>query len=110
MKRTAKLLSLALALLLAVSALAGCTSQTQEAAAMNVAALNGPTGIGMVKLMKDSETTEYPAFDPTFTLAASPRTSWPAPCFRVMPTLPPCPPTWPPPSTSAARAASNCWP
>lgn len=72
MKRTAKLLSLALALLLAISALAGCTSQTQEAAAMNVAALNGPTGIGMVKLMKDSETTEYPAFDPTFTLAASP--------------------------------------
>lgn len=56
-----KLFSLLLALLLAMSLLAGCGNQggdEQEAAEtgtvskiINVAALNGPTGMGMVKLM-----------------------------------------------------------
>ena len=58
-----KLLSLLLVLLLAMSLLAGCGSQndsgddSQEtvenkvSAIVNVAALNGPTGMGMVKLM-----------------------------------------------------------
>ncbi len=58
-----KLLSLLLVLLLAMSLLAGCGSQNDSgddrqetvenkvSAIVNVAALNGPTGMGMVKLM-----------------------------------------------------------
>lgn len=56
-----KLISLALALVLMLSACA-------LADAVNVAALNGPTGMGMVKLMKDEENGEKY----TFTLAGAP--------------------------------------
>lgn len=81
-----KVLALFLAVAIAAFGIAGCTkkvepapvassspsaSEPAEKAEVNVAALNGPTGMGMVKLMKDSENGETEN-DYTFTLAGAP--------------------------------------
>lgn len=47
------------------------TAEVVEKASMNVAALNGPTGMGMVKLIEDSEAGTT-ALDYEFTLMSSP--------------------------------------
>ena len=49
-----KILGLGLAVCLALS-LAACGAK-EEPVTMRVAAMTGPTGMGLVKLMKDSET------------------------------------------------------
>ncbi len=48
------------------------SSQTAEPAAYSIAALKGPTAMGLVKLMHDAEGGEDLANDYTFSLAASP--------------------------------------
>ncbi len=48
------------------------SSQMAEPAAYSIAALKGPTAMGLVKLMKDAENGEDLANDYTFSLAASP--------------------------------------
>ena len=48
------------------------TAEPAEAVVLNAAALNGPTGLGMAHLMKESETTDFDSFDPTFALASAP--------------------------------------
>ena len=90
MKRLAKQGSaLLLAALLSISLLAGCGQQTGTASAaassagasgsaaaettkVSVAALKGPTAMGMVKLMSDAEAGPVDGNDYTFTIAASP--------------------------------------
>ncbi len=53
MNKWVKRMSLTLAAALSVAMLGGCGAK--EKAQVNVAALNGPTGIGMVKLMEDND-------------------------------------------------------
>lgn len=53
MKRWKKVLALALGACLALGMFAGCSQK--EKTQVNVAALNGPTGIGMTKLVDDAE-------------------------------------------------------
>jgi len=86
MKRLAKQGSaLLLAALLSLSLLAGCGQQTGTASSagasgsaaaettkVSVAALKGPTAMGMVKLMSDAEASPVDGNDYTFTIAASP--------------------------------------
>lgn len=90
MKQLAKQGSaLLLAALLSISLLAGCGQQTGTASAagssagasgsaaaettkVSVAALKGPTAMGMVKLMSDAEAGPVDGNDYTFTIAASP--------------------------------------
>lgn len=66
-----KFFALFMALLISAMSLCGCSqSQTAERTAVRIAGLKGPTSMGMVKLMKDSETGDT---DNTyeFTLAGS---------------------------------------
>ena len=88
MKKWKKFTAVALTLLMAVGMLAGCGTngdqrsasssgsavQTEEKAApadLNVAALKGPTGMGLVKLMNDADRGETLSNNYTFTMAAS---------------------------------------
>lgn len=64
-----KFAALLFSLCIGLTALAGCGSK--EAAHMNVTALKGPTAMGMVKLMSDSDAGEYGEDTYTFTIAAS---------------------------------------
>lgn len=69
MNKWVKRMSLTLAAALSVAMLGGCGAK--EKAQVNVAALNGPTGIGMVKLMEDNDAgTANNAY--TVTLAGAP--------------------------------------
>ena len=69
MNKWVKRMSLTLAAVLSVAMLGGCGAK--EKAQVNVAALNGPTGIGMVKLMEDNDAgTASNAY--TVTLAGAP--------------------------------------
>lgn len=88
MKKWKKFTAVALTLLMAVGMLAGCgtngdqrsasssvsAGQAEEKAApadLNVAALKGPTGMGLVKLMNDADRGETLSNNYTFTMAAS---------------------------------------
>ena len=70
-----RILTLVTALVLVLALVAGCTSNqpgsTAEKTKVNVAALNGPTGMGLAKLMDDQDkgTTKN---DYSFTLSGAP--------------------------------------
>lgn len=55
MKRWKKVLALAMGACLALGMFAGCSQPQAEKTMVNVAALSGPTGIGMTKLVDDAE-------------------------------------------------------
>ena len=88
MKNWKKFISVAMTMLIALGMLTGCgaggdqqsaasvgsTGQAEEAAApidLNVAALKGPTGMGLVKMMNDADRGETLSNNYTFTMAAS---------------------------------------
>ena len=55
MKRWKRVLALAMGACLALGMFAGCSQPQAEKTMVNVAALSGPTGIGMTKLVDDAE-------------------------------------------------------
>lgn len=66
-----KILSLVLSLVCAASLLAGCGESKAPDTDIKVAALKGPTAMGMVKLMSDSDAGDTDTNHYTFTIAAS---------------------------------------
>ncbi|MEG1593727.1 MAG: PhnD/SsuA/transferrin family substrate-binding protein [Oscillibacter sp.] len=80
MKQCKRAVALCLALLLSLTLLTACGSKTppappevpaEKAVTLRVAALKGPTAMGLVKLMGDSEGGDKAFGDYTFTIAAS---------------------------------------
>lgn len=66
-------LALVVVVLVLCSACAPAAPESKETYALNVAALNGPTGIGMVKVMSDSAAGAYDGlFDANYTLTSAP--------------------------------------
>lgn len=66
MKHTKKIIALVLAIV-TLLAFTACGAEKETPATLNIAALKGPTGIGMVQLMENSGTDTY-----NFTLAGAP--------------------------------------
>lgn len=66
-----KTLSLLLTLILTLTLFAGCGQKKTDDTAINIAALKGPTAMGMVKMMSGSEDDSDEKYPYTFTIAAS---------------------------------------
>ena len=76
MKRTSKILAWVLMLAMSVAMLTACTNGSsskaeEEKINVNIAALKGPTGIGMVNLMKQSDDNKAPDHY-NFTISGAP--------------------------------------
>ena len=122
-----KLIPLLLCLTLAAVMLVGCATTPQGAASapssqpqpepsapattetgMRVTALNGPTAMGMVKLMDDAENGAASQHIPLLSRPWPTKSPWASPKAAL--TSPRCRPTPPPRSTTMPAGKSRCWP
>ncbi|MDQ2085231.1 ABC transporter substrate-binding protein [Herbivorax sp. ANBcel31] len=71
MKKVFKKTMIAIISSVIILSMAGCSNETEQKEPVAVAALNGPTGMGMVKLIEDSEEGKTD-LDYDFTLTGSP--------------------------------------
>ena len=81
MKKMRKLLAALLCVAMVAGVAAGCSggAEPKEKAKLNVVALTGPTGMGMVKLMADNEAGET-AVDYQINLVGAADEIWPRCC------------------------------
>lgn len=80
-----------------------------EPVSFNIAALKGPTAMGLIRLMKDADSGEATANHYTFSLSGSPDEVTPG-LLKGELDMACVPRTWPLPSMLRPRARWKCWP
>ncbi len=82
---------------------------TADPVDMHVMAMSGPTSMGMVYMMNESDNGDLTDNNYSFTIATAIDEVTPQ-IVSVVPPSPPCLLTWPLPCTTAPRVAYRCWP